>query len=215
MNYPKVAAAVYQMCAAFDAYMPELNPDIAKAWGTVFERYALDPADLFAAVQRIYAERITTGRGERYRVAPADIAQTAREIRKDRTERESAEDQAARLEERDRRIQGITYEAEALAIEPSERRYDDPSGAGPKFTRCPICNAIPGQPCRNTTDNTVKTDFHPARVALAAANADAKRAPLRQADPLDLDCPKCKSAAGEKCVSGGLPMWDVHSGRRP
>jgi hypothetical protein len=215
MNHAKTASAVYQMCAAYDAYMPELNPDTAKAWGSTFARYELAPADLFAAVQRIFAERTTTDRGERYRVAVADIAQMARNIRRERAERESAEQQAARLEERDRRLAAITYDAPALAVVPSERRYEEPATAGAKFTPCQVCGAKAGNPCRNPYTQEVKLGFHPERERLAAARADERRAPLGAPDPRESVCPRCDSTAGQRCQEGGLPMWDIHPERRP
>jgi hypothetical protein len=212
-EYPQLAGVVYQMCAAYDAYMPELNPDTAKAWGAAFEAHKLEPADLQAAVKKIFTERITTDRGERYRVAVADIVAVARNIRRERSERESADEQQARLDAQDARIEALAFEQPALAIEPSERRYEDPANAGAKFTRCPVCSVGPGLPCRNPYTGEIKLGFHPARDELAAENAHAKRTPLRKPDPLEQTCPICESGAGEKCQTGGLPMWAVHPER--
>jgi hypothetical protein len=201
------------MCAAFDAYMPELNPDTAKAWATAFATHKLQPEDLFAAVQRIFTERTTTDRGERYRVAVADIVAAARAIRRERSERESAAEQQARLDAQDARIEALACEQPPLAIEPSERRYAEPANAGPKFTRCPVCEVGPGLSCRNPHTGEIKLGFHPAREELAAENAYEKRAPLRKPDPLEQTCPICGSGVGEKCQTGGLPMWGVHPER--
>jgi hypothetical protein len=85
MNYSQIAAAVYQRCNQYDPYLPNLTPELARAWGGLFEKHGLDENDLLAAaVEAVYDEH-----GTGYRPMPADIIKAARAIRADRAQRES------------------------------------------------------------------------------------------------------------------------------
>lgn len=83
LNHAQIAAAVYQACTTYDQYLPQLSPEVARSWSKVFAYYNLEAEDLLAAVDKVYTEN-----GAGYRPLPADIAKAAREIRKERAERE-------------------------------------------------------------------------------------------------------------------------------
>jgi hypothetical protein len=82
VNYQQIAAAVYQRCNHFDPYLPPLSPDLARAWGALFEKHRHSEADLLAGVETVYDEH-----GSGYRPLPADIIAATRRIRQDRYDR--------------------------------------------------------------------------------------------------------------------------------
>ena len=113
-NYAQAAALVYQRCNHFDPYLPPLNEDLARAWGSQFERHRLTLNDLLAGVDRVYDQH-----GSGYRPLPADITAAARAIRRDRDDRqgpsheyqqlcESKAGDAAELAANRARLQAIT-----------------------------------------------------------------------------------------------------------
>jgi hypothetical protein len=63
--------------------------DLARAWGTLFEKHRLDEHDLLAGVVLVYDQH-----GSGYRPLPKDIIDGARSIRRERTERWTDEDWA-------------------------------------------------------------------------------------------------------------------------
>ena len=214
-QYAQLATVVYQMCAAFDPYMPALNPDTARAWGTVFERYDLQADDLREAVKRIYAERITTERGERYRVAPADVAFMARKIRQERADKEGDDERDRRAELRDAARAHLLVEAEPHpAIEPA-KWTPDMVVAAPQFTDCGHCHAKAGMPCRRTDGTNMMDGYHQTRINAASDIAAEKRRALTPPDPRTLFCGECDAHPGDPCTSGGMVMRDVHPERRP
>jgi hypothetical protein len=79
MNYAQIAALVYQACNAYDAYMPPLSPEMAKAWGKNFQKYNLSLDDLLKGVDRVY-----DAHGSGYRPLPKDISDAARTERRER-----------------------------------------------------------------------------------------------------------------------------------
>jgi hypothetical protein len=91
LNWPQIAAAVYQACTTYDQYLPQLSADVARSWAKTFAYYDLTAATLLAGVDRVYAAH-----GAGYRPLPADIARAARDIRKDRAERETPSELDAR-----------------------------------------------------------------------------------------------------------------------
>jgi hypothetical protein len=96
MNYPEIAAAVYQSCNHFDPYLPPLSADLARAWGKLFAKHALDERDLLAGVEAVYDQH-----GNGYRPMPADIISAARAIRRERAEREDEQTRQAREDAHD------------------------------------------------------------------------------------------------------------------
>lgn len=107
LTHAQIAAAIYQACTTYDQYLPQLSPDVARSWAKVFAYYNLDAEDLLAGVDRVYA-----GQGQGYRPLPADVAKAAREIRKERAEREGWTELEARQDANGRKV---ADEAEALA----------------------------------------------------------------------------------------------------
>lgn len=95
-NYAQIAAAVYQACNHFDPYLPPLSADLARAWGRLFEKHALNVDDLIAAVDKVYDEH-----GSGYRPLPKDICDAARTIRAQRTQSETAAERRAREDRQD------------------------------------------------------------------------------------------------------------------
>jgi hypothetical protein len=96
MNYAQIAGAVYQRCNHFDPYLPPLSTDLARAWGTLFEKHRLHEADLLNAVDVVYDEH-----GTPYRPLPHDIVAAARAIRRERAEREDDAQRRAREDAQD------------------------------------------------------------------------------------------------------------------
>jgi hypothetical protein len=84
MNYAQIAAAAYQRCTHYDPYLPPVSADLARAWGTQFEKHRLSEADLLAAVDVVYDEHGCSG----FRVGVKDITDAARKIRRDRDDRQ-------------------------------------------------------------------------------------------------------------------------------
>ncbi len=109
-NYAQVAAAVYQACNHFDPYLPTLSPELAKAWGRQFEKFQFSIDDLMKAVDRVYEDH-----GSGYRPLPKDITDAARAIRRERCERESADERRAREDARDADLERRNQLATAVA----------------------------------------------------------------------------------------------------
>lgn len=105
-NYPQMAAMVLAKCAAYDPYLTEPTEEQARAWGEQFELYGLALDDVLSAVTKVYSQH-----GSGYRPLPKDFTDAAREIRRDRTERESA----AELEARQERLDGELENRNRLA----------------------------------------------------------------------------------------------------
>lgn len=168
LTWPQIATAVYQACTTYDQYLPQLSPDVARSWAKTFAYFDLQVQDLLAGVDRLYADK-----GGGYRPLPADIALVAREIRRERAEREPDAALSARQE-------ALAVKAVEDAAELARRKSIPVEG---KFRRppvnyltvkCPWCKASIGQQCTipGTTHKLTKVDAHPARRE-AAAEASA------------------------------------------
>ncbi|MBF6060546.1 hypothetical protein IU500_07110 [Nocardia terpenica] len=83
MTTPAEAAQVLAKCAAFDPTFPKPDPVIAHGWAEAFTRYDLPLPDLLDAVTRHYCESAD-------RAMPKHLIHHARDIRRDRAEREKA-----------------------------------------------------------------------------------------------------------------------------
>src|ERR1700754_2600102 len=101
-----MAALVLAKCAAYDPYLTEPTEETARAWAEQFELYSLDLDDLLAAVTKVYSQN-----GSGYRPLPKDFTDAAREIRRDRTERESDAERQAREDRRDAELDRRTLAA--------------------------------------------------------------------------------------------------------
>ena len=118
-NYPQMAAIVLAKCAAYDPYLTEPTEETARAWAEQFEFYGLDLNDLLASVTKIYSQH-----GSGYRPLPKDLTDAAREIRRDRCERESAAEREAREQRRDAELENRNRLA-GIVTELSESRGVD------------------------------------------------------------------------------------------
>ena len=141
MNWPQIAAAVYQTCIGYDQYLPKLNADVARSWARVFAFYDLSQDDLAAGVDKLYRER-----GSGFRPLPGDIAAAARAIREDRLAR-------LPLPALEAHYQRVVDRVAPRVIELPESRpanvtikYHRPEH-NPLLVACPHCHAPVGRPC--------------------------------------------------------------------
>ena len=111
MTTPRDASQVLAKCACYDPTFSRPDPAIAQAWAEAFDRYQLELPDLLAAVTRHYVESTD-------RAMPAHLVKHAREIRRDRAERENAdpEQRAINEQERDRRLRILSDFADRKAV---------------------------------------------------------------------------------------------------
>jgi len=141
MNWPQIAAGVYQACCTYDHYLQQLNAAVARSWGKVFASYDLSPDDLIAGVHKLYSER-----GSGFRPLPGDIAAAARAIREDRLAR-------LPLPALEAHYQRVVDRVAPRVIELPESRpanvtikYHRPE-RNPLLVACPHCHAPVGRPC--------------------------------------------------------------------
>ncbi|AGM28148.1 hypothetical protein MABM_17510 [Mycobacteroides abscessus] len=87
MNYPQMAALVLAKCVAYDPYLTEPTEEMCRAWAEQFELYKLELDDVMAAVTKVYSQH-----GSGYRPLPKDFTDAARARRRDRAEREKAQE---------------------------------------------------------------------------------------------------------------------------
>ncbi|MFC9892133.1 hypothetical protein ACFVMC_00425 [Nocardia sp. NPDC127579] len=80
---PAEATRVLAKCACYDPVFSRPDPALATGWAEAFSRYDLTLADLLDAVTRHYCESAD-------RAMPVHLIRHARDIRRDRAEREKA-----------------------------------------------------------------------------------------------------------------------------
>lgn len=95
-DYHHTAALALAKCAAYDPWFPQPNRATVDAWAEAIGEYQLDTHDVLDGVKIAYRDN-----GSGFRPLPFDIVQKAREIRRDRTERESAAAREDREDQRD------------------------------------------------------------------------------------------------------------------
>jgi hypothetical protein len=135
LNDTQVAAAVYQACTTYDQFLPRLSPDVARSWAKVFTYHRLTPDELIAGVDKVYLDH-----GSGYRPLPADIANAARQLRRDRAERETEAERRAREDRIDQRVaQGIATVAAACSIPEHPARSEEHTA----WPTCQACNRSP------------------------------------------------------------------------
>lgn len=115
-DYHQTAANALAKCAAYDPWFPQPNRATVEAWAEQIAEYRLDEGDVLEGVKLAYRDN-----GSGFRPLPADIVQKARQIRRDRTERETDAERRAREDRRDaeldrRALAGITSRAGQQAI---------------------------------------------------------------------------------------------------
>lgn len=166
VNYPQIAAAVYQVCTTYDQYLPQLSADVASSWAKVFAYYNLSAEDLLAGADAVYREQ---GRG--YRPLPADIAKAARAVRDDRTAR-SDDTYSVREQRIDAKLAQHISEVVAAKGIPGddELRFARPT-FNPLRVPCGFCKANVGWPCVDAYTKRRKGGYHPSRMEAAKASA--------------------------------------------
>jgi hypothetical protein len=178
MNYQQIAADVYQRCNHFDPYLPALNPDLARAWGKLFEKHRLGHEDLNAGVEALYDTH-----GDGYRPMPADIIAAARAIRQDRHQRSDIHQRGTHeaicdTKAADTLTAMVTQLADRKTIPDEPRQFVRRSRGElptPLAVPCPYCHVGPGRWCvAQSTGQPMRhgSGYHPGR-ADAAAKASA------------------------------------------
>jgi hypothetical protein len=97
MTSPADAAKVLAKCACYDPMFSRPDPVLAAGWAEAFTVYSLELPDLLAAVTKHYIESAD-------RAMPSHLIRLAREIRRDRGQRESADERRVRESELDQRL---------------------------------------------------------------------------------------------------------------
>lgn len=90
-DYHQTAALALAKCAAYDPWFPKASLATVEAWAEAIAEYNLDTADVLEGVKLAYRDN-----GAGFKPLPRDIVQAARNIRRDRTERESLEQRQIR-----------------------------------------------------------------------------------------------------------------------
>lgn len=155
--------------AKCNGYRPDRTPQpselVIRAWHEHFETFPhLTLTDALEAV-KIY-HRDPHDR----MIQPADISRAAREIRRDRLDREPDAMREARQAELDARLVDAIETFPAPITEPrftraSQRTGDEPN---PLAVRCPWCHAGEYRPCQIPGTNTAMRNPHPSRIEAAA-----------------------------------------------
>jgi predicted trehalose synthase len=83
-NHQQTAALALAKCAAYDPWFPKASLATVEAWAEAIAEYNLDTEDVLAGVKLAYRDN-----GSGFKPLPKDIVQAARNIRRDRTERET------------------------------------------------------------------------------------------------------------------------------
>ena len=96
MTTPAEAAQVLAKCACYDPVFSRPDKALAVGWAEAFSRYDLALPDLLEAVTAHYVESAD-------RAMPVHIIKHAREIRRVRAERESADERREREDKLDRK----------------------------------------------------------------------------------------------------------------
>jgi hypothetical protein len=142
------AKAALAKCAANDPWFPHPNEATILAWAEHIARHNLELDDILDGVTAAYAAN-----GPGFRPLPADIIGAARSIRRERAERENAEQQRAEI---DGKVAAIAAEAAAKKAIPDanpdeefKQRRPERNPHDPRRVPCPYppCRAGVGQPC--------------------------------------------------------------------
>lgn len=99
-DYQQTAALALAKCAAYDPWFPQPNRATMAAWAEQIAEYQLNEADVLEGVRIAYRDN-----GSGFRPLPRDIVQAARQIRRDRTERETDAERRAREDRRDAELE--------------------------------------------------------------------------------------------------------------
>ena len=177
----KLAKQVLAKCMAYDPHFPNPSQATLMAWAEHISLRNPDPELLLEAVTRFYDSN-TDG----FKPLPATITTIARDLRRDSSGRETAEQRAVREARIDAKVDGVTQldspalgsSAEKITLEEWERRHgvkfpkvvlglDVPDGPSPLKVRCPWCRQSSGARCIVPgTNQALKNGFHDARHAV-------------------------------------------------
>lgn len=97
-DYLTTAAKALAKCAAYDPWFPKAAQATVAAWAEAIAEYRLSEADVLDGVKIAYRDN-----GSGFKPLPRDIVQAAREVRRQRTERESSQQREAREDRLDAR----------------------------------------------------------------------------------------------------------------
>ncbi|MBZ4513805.1 hypothetical protein [Mycobacterium avium] len=112
-DYHQTAARALAKCAAYDPWFPQPNRATVEAWAEQIAEYQLDEADVLDGVKMAYRDN-----GSGFRPLPRDIVQAARQVRRERAERESDAELRAREDRRDAALEArIAALANSKAID--------------------------------------------------------------------------------------------------
>lgn len=95
-DHRQTAALALAKCAAYDPWFPKASQATVDAWAEAIAEYHLDRDDVLDGVKLAYRDN-----GSGFRPLPHDIVQAGRQVRRDRTERESTAERKAREDRRD------------------------------------------------------------------------------------------------------------------
>ncbi|AVP42382.1 hypothetical protein QEH38_gp81 [Mycobacterium phage LilSpotty] len=109
-DYHQTAAHALALCAAHDPWFPQPNRATVEAWAGQIALYGLEERDVLEGVRLAYRDN-----GSGFRPLPKDIVQAARQVRADRTQRESAIERAAREDRQDAALEQRQRLAELVA----------------------------------------------------------------------------------------------------
>jgi predicted trehalose synthase len=90
-DYHRTAAMALAKCAAYDPWFPKASQATVDAWAEAIEEYKLEMDDVLAGVKIAYRDN-----GAGFKPLPRDIVQAARQIRRERAEREDEQTRRAR-----------------------------------------------------------------------------------------------------------------------
>lgn len=113
-DYHETAADALAFCAAHDPWFPQPNRATVEAWAGQIALYQLDKPDVLEGVKLAYRDN-----GSGFRPLPKDIVQAARQVRAERTQRESAAEREAREDRRDAALEANRKRLEQLVSGPS------------------------------------------------------------------------------------------------
>jgi hypothetical protein len=95
-DYHQTAANALAKCAAYDPWFPQPNRATVDAWAEAICEYKLGESDVLDGVKIAYRNN-----GSGFRPLPHDIVQAARQVRRERTEREDTATRQAREDQHD------------------------------------------------------------------------------------------------------------------
>jgi hypothetical protein len=105
-DYPQTAALALAKCASYDPWFPKASQALVTSWAEQIEHYALQLPDVLAGVTKMYSDN-----GAGFRPLPKDLCDSARAMRRDRTERETEAERRAREDRRDAQLDAYALAA--------------------------------------------------------------------------------------------------------